>query len=408
MRLHPFAPLRLCVRLFVLLWIAGLPACRKPQAEAQHEPPDVLVTSVVARDVPVYREWIGNLDGSVNTQVRARVSGYLVSQNYKEGSLVKAGDLLFQVDPRPLVAALHQAQGDLARADASEKLASVNLKRAYELFAGKVTSAQERDTSVANYGTTKADVISQQAAVETARLNVEFSQIVSPVDGIAGIANGQIGDLVGPNSAQTGPLTTVSTVDPIKAYFTITEQDYIEFARRLAKAEPRRELGQDLELEIILADGSVYPRKGKFYFADRQVDVTTGSMRVAGLFANPDSLLRPGLFCRVRVRTDVRKGVPVVPERAVSEVQGSYHLVVVGRDRKATIRPVELGERMDSWRVISKGVSAGETVVVEGLQKVRDGEAVQPKEDTEKGRRGDVEKEPPVAPSPSPRVSTSS
>jgi len=375
-----FAPLRLCARLFFPLLLAGLPACRKPQVQAPREPPVVLVTTVAARDVPVYREWIGNLDGSVNTQVRARVSGYLVSQNYKEGSRVKAGDLLFQIDPRPLEAALHQAQGDLARADASEKLASLNLKRAYALFAGKVTSVQERDTSVASYGTSRADVIAQQAAVETARLNVEFAQIVSPVDGIAGIANGQIGDLVGPNSAQTGPLTTVSVVDPIKAYFTITEQDYIAFARRLAKADPRPDLQQDLELEIILADGSVYPKKGRFDFADRQVDVTTGAMRVAGLFANPESLLRPGLFCRVRVQTDVRKGALLVPERAVSEVQGSYRVFVVGPDYKATIRPVELGERMQSWRVINKGVNADETVVVEGLQKVREGEAVEPKE----------------------------
>jgi len=380
MLLRPFAALRLCVRLFFPLLLAGLPACRKPQVQTSREPPEVLVTKVATRDVPVYREWIGNLDGSVNTQVRARVSGYLVSQNYKEGSLVKAGDLLFQIDPRPLEAALHQAQGDLARADASEKLAALNLKRAYELFAGKVTSVQERDTSVANYGTSKADVLALRAAVETARLNVEFAQIVSPVDGIAGIANGQIGDLVGPNSAQTGPLTTVSVVDPIKAYFTITEQDYIAFARRLAKADPRPDLQQDLELEIILADGSVYPKKGRFSFADRQVDVTTGAMRVAGLFANPESLLRPGLFCRVRVQTDVRKGALLVPERAVSEVQGSYRVVVVAGDHKATIRPVELGERMQSWRVINQGVLAGETVVVEGLQKVREGEAVEPKE----------------------------
>ena len=413
-----FVPWRLCGRIFFLVLFACLPACRKPQVQAQREPPVVWVATVAVRDVPVYREWIGNLDGSVNTEVRARVSGYLISQNYKEGSLVKAGDLLFKIDPRPLVAALHQAQGDLARADASEKLAAVNLKRANELYAGKVTSAQERDTSVANYGTTKADVVALEAAVETARLNVEFSQIVSPVDGIAGIANGQIGDLVGPNSAQSGPLTTVSVVDPIKAYFTITEQDYIAFARRLAKGTSSAM--QDLALEMILADGSVYPRKGRFDFADRQVDVTTGAMRVAGLFANPDTLLRPGLFCRIRVQTDTRKGALLVPERAIAEVQGSYHVVVVGPDRKATIRPVELGEMFrenaekgrgnaekaspglksfSPWRVIAKGLNAGETVVVEGLQKVKEGDVVEPKQSAQNGERGEAEKTP--APSPS-------
>lgn len=347
--------------------------------QAPREPPEVLVTKVAVQDVPVYRVWIGNLDGSVNAQVRARVSGYLVSRDYKEGSLVKTGDLLFQIDPRPLEAALHQAQGDLARASASEKLASQNLRRAQELFAGKVTSAQERDVSVANYGTARAEMLAQQAAVETARLNVEFARIVSPVDGIAGIANAQVGDLVGPNSAQSGPLTTVSVVDPIRAFFTITEQDYITYASRIAKAVTGKESGEALPLELILANGSIYPRKGRFSFADRQVDTTTGSMRVVGLFANPDTILRPGLFCRVRAQTGTHAGAMLVPERALSEVQGNRRVVVVGTDNKATFRTVELGDRMDSLRVITKGLKPGETVVVEGLQKVREGEAVNPK-----------------------------
>ena len=340
----------------------------------------VLVTAVLQRDVGIYQEWVGNLDGSVNTQVRARVSGYLISQNYKEGSLVKAGDILFLIDPRPLQAALDQAQGDLARAEATERLASVNLKRAHELYAGRVTSAQERDTSVSSYGTANADVKSLRGAVETARLNVEFSQITSPVDGIAGIAIAQVGDFVGPSSPQAGVLTTVSSVDPIKAYFTITEQDYIEFAGVFAKSPPpQQEFKQDLELEIILADGLVYPRKGKFDFADRQVDITTGAMRVAGLFPNPQNLLRPGLFCRVRARTGVRKGAFLVPQRAVSELQGSCQVAVVGADHKVSIRPVEMGERVKSWWVIKHGVKAGETVVVDGLQKARDGVEVESK-----------------------------
>lgn len=389
--LHFLATLRLCVRhsaflcLLLSFFILALSACKKEQGpELRGPPPVVLVTAVVQRDVPVYREWVGTLDGSVNTQVRARVLGYLVSQNYKEGSRVKAGEVLFQIDPRPLQAALDQAKGDLAKAIASENLAALNLRRAYELFAGKVTSVQERDTSVASYGTSKADVKALQAAVESAQLNLEFARITSPVDGIAGIAAAQIGDLVGPNSSQTGPLTTVSTVDPIKAFITITEQDYIDFARRFEQRAERKQFERDLELEMILADGSVYPGKGRFSFFDRQVEVTTGAMRVAGLFPNPENLLRPGLFCRVRARMAVREGALLVPERAVTEVQGSYQLAVVDREHKAHIRPVEVGERVDSLWVIRKGVNAGETVVVEGVQKVREGMEVEPKEEAGK------------------------
>ena len=334
------------------------------------------MTAAIQRDVPVYRVWIGNLDGSVNTQVRARVSGYLIAQNYQEGSMVKEGELLFQIDPRPLQAALDQAKGDLARAEAAEKLAALNLKRARELFAGKVTSVQERDTSVADYGTATANVHATQAAVETAQLNLDYARITSPVAGIAGIATAQIGDFVGPDSAQTTALTMISSVDPIKAYVTITEQDYIEFARRLAKGDAHRE--SERSLEMILADGSIYPHKGTFYFADRQVDVTTGAMRVAALFSNKDGLLRPGLFCRVRAQTAIREGAVLVPEQAVAELQGSSLVAVVGREHKVALRMVELGEREPPWRVIRKGVNAGESIVVEGVQKVRDGMEVAP------------------------------
>jgi len=358
----------------LLTLLAG--GCKKPQSPELRGPPEVQVSPVIQRDVPVYRVWIGNLDGSINTQVRARVSGYLVAQNYQEGSQVKEGELLFQIDPRPLQAALDQARGDLARAEAAERLAALNLKRARELFSGKVTSVQERDTSVADYGTAKANVQAQQAAVETARLNLDYAQITSPVDGIAGIATAQIGDFVGPDSAQTTSLTTISSVDPIQAYVTITEQDYIEFARRLAKGGGHPALEQNLEM--ILADGSVYPHQGTFYFADRQVDVTTGAMRVAARFPNKDGLLRPGLFCRVRVQTAVREGALLVPEQAVAELQGSSLVAVMGRDRKIALRRVELGEREPPWRVLRKGVSAGETIVVEGIQKVRDGMEVAP------------------------------
>lgn len=355
-----------------LAWMPG--GCQKAPPQAAPPPPEVLVTEAVRRDVPVYRTWLGNLDGEVNTQVRAKVTGYLISQNYKEGSFVKEGDLLFQIDPRPLQAALEQAKGDLARAEASERLTCLNNKRASELFAGKVISAQERDASTTDYGTARADVKARRAAVVSAQLNLDYARITAPVDGIAGIATAQVGDLVGPESAQNGVLTTISSINPIKAYVTITEQDYIEFARRLAKGAAYKPFERNLEL--ILADGSIYPQKGTFSFADRQVDPTTGSMRVAAAFPNAQHILRPGLFCRIRAQTAMLEGAVAVPERAISDYQGSPVVAVIGPGGKASIRVVQTGEREPPWRIIRKGIDAGETVVVEGIQKVRDGATV--------------------------------
>ncbi|MEI6352008.1 MAG: efflux RND transporter periplasmic adaptor subunit [Verrucomicrobiota bacterium] len=334
------------------------------------------MTSVIQRDVPIVREWVGSLDGYVNTQVRARVSGYLISQDYTEGALVHKNDLLFQIDPRPLQAALDQAKGELQRAQASEKLASANARRSSQLFGRQVISIQERETSTESAGTAVATVASARAAVETAELNVEFARIISPVDGIAGIANAQIGDLVGPTTAQ---LTTISTVDPIKAYVNVTEQDYIEFTRYYSDRMARRDYEKEIELEMILADGSIYPHKGKFYAADRQVDQTTGSIRFAGVFENPGSVLRPGQFCRVRAVTNIERGALLVPQRAVTELQGSYQVATVGADSKVNIRSVKVGERIGNLWIIKEGIRPGDSVVVEGLQKAREGAQVAPK-----------------------------
>lgn len=368
---------------WLILFAGWAVACRKVAGPAAPPPPEVRVARVARRDVPVYQEWIGTLNGLVNSQVRARVTGYLIQQNYKEGAYVREGDLLFIVDPRPLQTALEQAKGDLARAQANEQLACANLKRANELFKGNVISAQERDTMVANYGTTRADVQAQTAAVETARLNLEFSRITAPVDGIAGIATAQVGDLVGPNSPQTGPLTTVSRVDPIKAEFTLTEQDFLALIRREGSAAPGKE--PEGGWEMILADGWLYPRKGWFDFTDRQVDPTTGSIRVDVLFPNPGNRLRPGLFCRVRTKTAVHKGALLVPARALMEVQGKPMVIVVKGDGKAAFCSVELGERDGAWRVVRKGVQQGERIIVDGLQKAREGQPVQAKEAKEAG-----------------------
>ncbi len=367
------------VALVVMLSALGLGvlSCSKPAPPpSQSASPEVLVTSVIQRDVPIVREWVGSLDGYVNTQVRARVSGYLISQDYTEGALVHKNDLLFQIDPRPLQAALDQAKGELQRAQASEKLASANARRSSQLFGRQVISIQERETSTESAGTAVATVASARAAVETAELNVEFARIISPVDGIAGIANAQIGDLVGPTTAQ---LTTISTVDPIKAYVNVTEQDYIEFTRYYSDRMARRDYEKEIELEMILADGSIYPHKGKFYAADRQVDQTTGSIRFAGVFENPGSVLRPGQFCRVRAVTNIERGALLVPQRAVTELQGSYQVATVGADSKVNIRSVKVGERIGNLWIIKEGIRPGDSVVVEGLQKAREGAQVAPK-----------------------------
>ncbi len=360
---------------WAVLCLGGLCGCRKAGTPDAPGAPEVRVISVGLRDVPVYQDWIGTLNGLVNSQVRARVNGYLIARNYNEGSYVTEGQLLFTIDPRPLEAALNQACGDLARAEATEKLNCANYVRSVALYRTGVVSAQERDTAQANHGTAKADVRAQQAAVETARLNVEFSRITAPVSGIAGAATAQVGDLVGPSTTGTTLLTTVSTVDPIKAEFTLTEQEYLGFIRRQKQAELGRKL--EGELQLILADGWVYPKKGKFEFADRSVDPSTGSIRVYALFANPGNRLRPGLFCRVRTQIDLLKDATVVPQRAVSDVQGTPIVIVVTREGKAAYRVVQLGETDGPWRVVRKGVAPGERIIVEGLQKARDGQPVQ-------------------------------
>ncbi len=347
--------------------------CTKKGAQGPPGPPEVLVTRVLQEDVPVYREWIGSLDGSVNAVIRAQVSGYLTAQDYKEGTLVKKGDPLFEIDPRPLQAALDQALAAQAKAEAAQLKAELDEKRGERLFSRKVISAQEQDQFVEAASAAKADTQAQRALVETARLNLGFTKIVAPVEGVAGIATAQIGDLVGPG---TNPLTTVSQVDPIKAYVTVTEQAYIDFTRRYITAASRARHEEELRMELILADGSVFPYPGKFFAVDRQVDPTTGALRFAGLFPNPTRSLRPGQFCRVRARTEIRKGALLVPQRAVTELQGNSQVAVVNGEGKVNIRTVQLGERQGGRWIVTEGLHPGETVVVEGTQKTREGAAV--------------------------------
>jgi membrane fusion protein, multidrug efflux system len=352
---------------------AGLLLCfigckGKPPAAAP--PPVVEVATVTQADVPIYHEWIGILDGLVNAQIRAQVTGYLLKQNYREGDPIKKGDLLFEIDPRPFQAALDQAKGLLAQAEARLGKTELDVKRYAPLVKDKAISQEEYDDAVQANLEAKAAVVSATAQVEQAQLNLEFTRITSPIDGIASIAKAQIGDLVGPAS---GELTTVSTVDPIKAYYNVTEQAYINFTKQFSTESDRYGRLRQLEIDLILTDGSVYPLKGQIYAADRQIGPTTGALRVEALFPNPGNSLRPGEFARVRIKLDLKHDSILVPQRAVSELQGSYQVAVVDADNKIHVQPVRVGDRTGNLWMIEEGLHPGQRVVVEGIQKIREG-----------------------------------
>ncbi|NJD57326.1 MAG: efflux RND transporter periplasmic adaptor subunit [Nitrospirae bacterium] len=346
-----------------------LSGCKKEQ-QAAAPPPDVEVVTVVQKDVPIYKEWVGALDGYVNAVIRAQVTGYLIKQNYREGELVKKGQVLFEIDPRTFRAALDQAKGQLSQQKARHDTAKANLARIRPLAEKNAVSQKDLDDAIGSELSTRSSVEAAQAAVEEAQLNLDFTRITSPVEGIAGIAKAQIGNLVGPNM-QT-ELTSVSTVDPIKAYVNVSEQEYLT----VGKSNPNPE---KIPLELILADGSVYPHKGHMALSDRQIDPTTGTLKVGALFANPGNRLRPGGFGLVRAVMSVKKGALLVPQRAVTDLQGKYLVAVIGADNKADIRTVKVAERIGSDWIIDEGLKPGEKVVAEGIQKVKAGMPVNPK-----------------------------
>jgi RND family efflux transporter MFP subunit len=336
-------------------------------------PPEVQVIAITPTNVPIFEEWIGTLNGFVNAQIRAQVTGYLLSQNYTEGSEVKKGDLLFQIDPRPFQATLDQAKAKLAQDQAQLDLTALNVKRYVPLAKEQAISQQELDDAVqANLGMA-AQVKADEAAIENAQLNLGFTKITSPIDGLAGIAQGQIGDLV----SQSGTvLTTVSTINPIRVYFQVSEQSYMSFWQHLAGSGSVKE---DFPLELIFSDGSIFPEKGKFFFADRQVNSNTGTLQIAGLFPNPSFLLRPGQFGLVRAQTHTVTNALLVPQRAVTQLQDSYQVTMVDDQNKAHIQPITVGEQIGSNWIITSGLKSGDRVMVEGAQKVSEGAAVNPK-----------------------------
>ena len=367
---------KFAVLITVLTCLSVSLGCSRKQSKVSASAPEVLVTVATLKDVPDVRESVATLDGLVNATITPRVSGHIVSQDYKEGSVVKKGDLLFQIDPRPFEEALTEAKANLAKAQATQDKADADQKRALELFNKQVTSAQERDTALQAAAAAKGDTEADQAAVKTAELNLEYTRVTAPIDGVAGFVTAQVGDLVGPTS---GPLTTISQVDPIKAVVTAGEQGFTEFVTRYPDPEKREERLRNFEFELILGNGAVYPQKGKFYALDRNIDVKTGSIRFEVTFPNPGNLLRPGQFGRVRVVYDTKKGALVVPEEAVTELQGSYQVAVVRDDNKASIRPVKVGQRFGGMWEITEGLKPGERVIVQGAQKVQEGAAVTPK-----------------------------
>jgi len=353
----------------------SFPGCKAKEHATLPPPPTVEVAAVTEADVPIYHEWIGSLDGLVNAQIRAQVTGYLFKQNYREGDLIKKGDLLFEIDHRPFQAVLDQDRGLLAQAEARLGKTELDVRRYGPLVKDKAISQEEYDDAVQANLEAKAAVVSAKAQVEQAQLNLEFTTITSPIDGIASIARAQIGDLVGP---ATGELTTVSTIDPIKAYYNVTEQAYINFTRLFGSESARSDRLRQLEIELVLTDGTVYSHKGQIYAADRQIGPTTGALRVEALFPNPDNALRPGEFARVRVKFDLKHDSLLVPQRAVSELQGSYQVALVGQDSKIHVQPVRVGERVGSLWMIEDGLQPGQRVVVEGTQRLREGIVVNP------------------------------
>jgi len=357
----------------LLIAVSFTTGCSRKPAQTAAPPPEVQVTTVEPHDVPRVLERVATLDGFINANINAQVQGYIISRDYEEGSVVKKGDLLFQIDPRPFAAALAQAKGTLAKDQANQVKADADEKRALDLFKKKVISDQERDTAIAAAGSTRANVEADEAAVNQAEINLGYTKITAPIDGVVGFANNQVGDLVGPT---TGPLTTMSQIDPIKAVVTAGEGPFTDFVSRHPDPKERNEYVKTLQFELILGNGEMYSQKGKFYALDRSLDVKTGSIRYYVTFPNPGNVLRPGQFGNVRFVADMKKGAMVIPQEAVNELQGSYQVAVVGDDNKVSIRPVKMGERIGAMWEVTEGLKPGDRVVVEGLQKAREGTTV--------------------------------
>jgi len=397
--------------------ILALAGCATSHAAFKLPDPEVLIAYPVQQNVAVHSEWVASLDGYVNAEIRPQVSGYIISQDYKEGTAVRKGQVLFEIDPRPFQAALDRSNGalaaakgqvagakaqlsrakaDLAQAEAQLGKCTIDVDRDTPLVAQRAVAKEKLDTEVqaklaaeasvasakaaiesaeAAIVSAQAEVVANMAAVERAQLDLGWTKVTSLVNGVAGIANVQMGNLVGPTMPV--PLTSVSQVDPIKVYFPVSEQEYLR-AKHVGSGAQTMEL-LDNPPELILADGSVYPQKGKILLTDRQVDTSTGTIRLVAAFPNPGNILRPGQYGRVRIQTSTRTNALLVPQSAVKELQGGYQVALVGPDKKVSMRPVKVGEKVGTMWVISEGLQPSDEVVVEGLANIKDGTIVVPK-----------------------------
>ncbi len=380
---HPLRG-RLLARSVASVLAVGLTAlafaqCKGETASAPPPPlVQVEVANVIQKDVPIQMEWVGTIDGSNNALIRAQVSGYLMKRPYTEGSFVKKGDLLFELDPSKFQTALDQAVGELAKAQAQFTKTKQDVDRDRPLAKEGAISQKELDDSIQAHAASKGSIAAAKATVEQAKLNLSWTKILAPIDGVVGISKAQIGDLIDANTE----LTSMSTLDPVRVYFPVSEQEYLEAADKVQQGYKDRKEGKEYSgapLELVLGGEKLYPHKGQFHLVDRQVDQKTGTIRVAALFPNPNNLLRPGQFARVRAVTMSREKAILIPQRAVTEMQGSYQVAVITPDNKVEIRPVKVSQRSGSLWIIEHGLKPGERVVVEGLQKVKAGMTVDPK-----------------------------
>lgn len=362
-------------RIAMISWLGLFSACGKAESPAP-PPVEVVVAPVEQRDVPLQSEWIGTTEGQVDAELRAQVSGTILSRHFAEGTPVPKGALLFQIDPRTPRAALDQARGELARVEAALAKSELDVQRFTPLVAQGAVSRQELDDALQSRLANRASVVSARAGVERAQIDLGFTEVRSPIDGIAGVAGAQVGDLV--SSGDPNPLVRVSQVNPIRVTFPVSEREYLRFSDRFRAAGESGKFDNG-SLELILADGSVWPHRGVAVPAALGIDPKTGTILARGEFPNPDGVLRPGLYARVRVVTELLRGALVVPQRAVAELQGTHQVAVVGSDDRVAMRVVETGPRLEHGQVITRGLQAGERVVVEGLQKVRDGAVVKPR-----------------------------
>ncbi len=371
--------LRILLSLALLIVGLALTGCARSQAALKLPDTEVLVAPPLQQDVPIHDEWVATLDGYVNAEIRPQVSGYIIKQDYKEGSFVRRGQVLFEIDPRPFQATLDRTKAQLAQAEADLARCGINVNRDTPLAEKKAVSKEKLDNEIQEKLAAEATVASAKAAVERAQLDLGWTKVTSLVDGVAGIADVQMGNLV----SEQSHLTSVSQVNPIKVYFPISEQQYLRAKHLRSDGEPMHLFENPPEL--ILADGTVYPHKGKILLTDRQVDTNTGTIRLIAAFPNAGNILRPGQYGRVRIETGTKKKALLVPQSAVKEIQGGYEVALVGPDNKAIIKPVKAGEKVGAMWVIEDGLKPDDRVITEGISKVKDGTTVVPKDVTIQG-----------------------